>query len=64
MAHPPGEDGYLPLPGGLPVRMDKVKAMLERWALGLGLVDESGVVRVVKFDAVPLPAAMLRKYVH
>jgi hypothetical protein len=63
MALPP-EGDYLPLPGGLPLRKDKVAAVLERVALALGLVDEAGVVLVTNFNAATLSVAELRKYAH
>lgn len=53
---------YLPLPGGLPIRNDKVAPVLERLALALGLVDESGVVLTDNLNAAKLSVAELRKY--
>jgi hypothetical protein len=55
---------YLSLPGGLPLRLEKVAAVLERLALTLGLVDESGVVLVTDFDAATLSVAELRSHAH
>ena len=58
------EGDYLPMPGGLPLRKDKVAAVLERVALALGLVDESGVVLVDDLNAATLTVTELRKYAH
>jgi hypothetical protein len=63
MALPP-EGDYLPLPGGLPLRKDKVAAVLERVALALGLVDEAGMVLVDDLNAATLSVAELREYAH
>ena len=59
----PFPDGdYLPLPGGLPMRKDKVAPVLERVARALRLVDESGVVLTDNLNAATLTVADLRKY--
>ncbi len=63
LAKPP-EGDYLPLPQGLPLRIDKVRAVLDRVAFPLGLVDESGVVLVDDLDAATLTVSELRRYAH
>ncbi|VBA60277.1 hypothetical protein [Mycobacterium attenuatum] len=62
LLHGDNDRRYLPMPNGLPLRLDKVAPMLERLALTLSLVDESGAVLTEDQNAATLTVEQLRSY--